>query len=179
MATMTTDRLVEDYVRRLEDAAEHLPEERRTELVLEIREHIDHALSETGAHDEVAIRNALERLGPPGEIVAAAEPPTPAPPSQRDRSTRLEYAALIALVVPVFGWVIGLVLVVLSRLWSGREKAVGIALGMLPLLLSVVAGTGSVVPSSGDYLALLTILLAGVPSALYLGWRLSARAAAR
>ena len=47
---------------------------RRAELIAEIREHIEAALREEDAASEVAVRNVLERLGPPEEIVEAAEP---------------------------------------------------------------------------------------------------------
>ena len=91
-----TNRLVQDYLRRLEQAAAPLPRSRRAELVAEIREHIDDALLEAGAADEVAVRNVLERLGPPEEIVAAAATPT----GPTGRAGRLEIGALIALAVP-------------------------------------------------------------------------------
>jgi uncharacterized membrane protein len=67
-----TDALVEDYLRRLDAAASTLPPDRRAELVSEIREHLQEALRHTGATDEVSVRNLLERLGPPEEIVAEA-----------------------------------------------------------------------------------------------------------
>jgi uncharacterized membrane protein len=49
-----------------------LPPPRRSELVAEIREHIDAALQDAGTRDEVAVRNVLERLGSPEEIAAEA-----------------------------------------------------------------------------------------------------------
>ena len=71
------------------------------------------------------MRNVLERLGPPEEIVAAAGP------VQR-RSGRLELAAMIALAIPFLGWFVGVVLVTASRAWTRREKAVAIGLVLLP-----------------------------------------------
>ena len=41
MDTMETDPLIEDYLRRLEHAAAHMQRTRRTELVAEIRGHIE------------------------------------------------------------------------------------------------------------------------------------------
>ena len=125
MIVMETDRLVDDYLRRLEAAAAHLQRSRRAELVAEIREHIEAALRQEDTANEVAVRNVLERLGPPEEIVEAAEPPPSESPA---RAGKLEIAALIALVVPFLGWILGAVLVVASRAWSGKEKAVGITL---------------------------------------------------
>lgn len=199
MITMETDRLIDDYLRRLEAAAAHLQRSRRAELVAEIREHIEAALREEDAANEVAVRNILERLGPPEEIVDATEP---APTEGSRDPGRLETAALIALVVPFVGWIIGIVLVLLSRAWSRREKIVGIGLALLPAILPFVflvaqsssrpassvpvpagSGGGPVTdPGSGDsglgileIFAIATYFLAGVPSAIYLGLRLRRR----
>lgn len=186
--------LVEEYLRRLEKAAGHLDRARRDELVAEIRDHIETALR--GEGDEASVRNVLERLGPPEGIVETPEP----------RVTRggLEVGALIALVIPFFGWLIGVVLVLGSRVWSGREKIVGVLLALLPALapLLLIAGSGesgtesvAVAPypwgrttmvlapvtpvgPEDEGLGLLEaatfafVFVAGVPSALYLGWRL-------
>ena len=71
-----TDRqqqLVDDYLRRLERAAYALPPDRRAELVLEIKGHIDEAMaSAPGQTDEAWTRTVLERLGTPEEIVLSA-----------------------------------------------------------------------------------------------------------
>lgn len=128
MNTAHTNRLVADYLRRLDQAATALPRARRAELVAEIREHVDDALIEAVAADEVAIRNVLERLGPPEEIAAAAGP------AQR-RPGWLELAAMIALAIPFLGWTVGIALVAASRAWTGREKAAGITLALLPAVL--------------------------------------------
>jgi hypothetical protein len=201
MISVETNRLVEDYLRRLEEAAAHLQPARRTELVAEIREHIDAALRAEDEADEVAVRNVLERLGPPEEIAEAAEPA----PEDEARVGKLEVTALIALVVPVLGWLVGIVLVLCSRAWSSREKLVGIALALLPVLVPLV---GLVAESEGvdvepvpvepgptpqpapgpnelpddatndadlgtvEVVVLLALFLAGLPSALYLGLRL-------
>jgi len=191
MTTVHTNKLVEDYLRRLEQAAAPLARARRAELVAEIREHIDDALLEAGAADEVAVRNVLERLGPPEEIVAAAGP------VQR-RAGRLELAAMIALAVPFVGWTVGVALVAASRTWHGREKVIGIALGLMPALIGLLVlmaaggGSESAVPgepvpvgtspeahsesSNGlgpiELFVLLGSFLAGPLAAVYLGTRL-------
>jgi hypothetical protein len=194
MITMDTDRLIDDYLHRLEAAAAHLQRSRRAELVAEIRGHIEAALREEDTANEVAVRNILERLGPPEEIVDATEPA----PSVISRDPgRLETAALIALVVPFVGWIVGVVLVVMSRAWSRRDKIIGLLLALLPAILPFLftfAGSSSggletgplpegggqaSDPSTGDsgvgilgILAIVLLFLAGVPSALFLGWRL-------
>lgn len=74
MAIMTVDPLVTDSLRRLEAAAATLPRHRREELLAEIREPVDSALLEAGQTDEVAVRNVLERLGPPALNAADSGP---------------------------------------------------------------------------------------------------------
>ena len=141
------------------------------ELIAEIREHIETALREEDAAGEVAVRNVLERLGPPEDIVEAAEPePTAAAPVRRGK---MEIAAVIVMAVPVLGWLVGIVVVLISQAWSNRDRGIGIALALLPLLavplggLAWPDGTGS-----EDVLLFLFFLVAGLPSAIYLGLRL-------
>jgi hypothetical protein len=188
MMNVATDRLVEVYLRRLETAAAHLQRARRAELVAEIREHIDAALRHEDAADEAAVRNVLERLGPPEEIVEAAEPAR----AEASGTGWLELTALIALLVPFVGWLVGSVLVLFSRAWSQRDKLIGGALLLLPIVLFGLAVTATS-PSGGEESvppghdrpvgvrevetaapggAELLIFVAGVPSALYLGWQL-------
>jgi hypothetical protein len=105
--------------------------------------------------------------------------------------------ALIALgvggVLPVVGWLVGVILVVASGAWTRRDKLVGLLLGVLPvvLLLAVLLvaadGNASTSPPMRDAAGIergngglgpleTTVLgfgvIAGVPSALYLAWRL-------
>ena len=164
------DPLVEDYLRRLERAAAALPGDRRTDLVEEIREHITAALESGAGQDEAAVRTVLDRLGGPEEIVAAARedvPPGwgtsyacawdggPVPPP---RGTGHELAAVLLLtagsLVPLVGWLAGVVLLWTSSLWRVREKLLGTlvvplgpggALLGLPLLL----GRGEVCTTTG------------------------------
>ena len=160
---------------------------RRAELVAEIRAHIDVALREDEATSEVDVRNVLERLGPPEDIVEAAGPPSSIAPAG---GGKLELAALVVLVVPFVGWLFGSILVLASSAWSRREKTIAVALALAPVLLPLLGLLGEDVSrpvdrrpvadadtpdqSSGLYeLAVLACLLvAGIPSALYLGWRL-------
>jgi uncharacterized membrane protein len=187
MTTMETDRLVDDYLSRLEEAAAHLQRSRRAELIAEIREHIQTALREEEAASEVAVRNVLERLGPPEEIVEAAEPPALA--AKSEPTGKLEIATIVALLIPFLGWVAGLVMLMLSRAWSGREKGLAVLLLLLPIVLPAIgltaesSGSGEGVPvgtpeepptttSNSEVGAFVLAFFAGVPAAVYLAWRL-------
>jgi hypothetical protein len=158
---MEADALVRDYLGRLEAAAWPLPADRRRELLVDVREHIESALTQAGRRDEVTARNVLERLGAPEEIVAAeteagGAPGVPAPvvAERHPRWGFLEVAALLfltlgAIFLPVVGPIIGLVLVWASQEWTTRQKWIAtiivVALTLLPvlLLLGVNAGSGT------------------------------------
>lgn len=143
MAQPTSDRIVTDYLKRLEAAAAPLAHDRRKELVAEIREHIEASLAESGARSDADVRNVLERLGSPEEIAGAAGVGGGGSSPTR-RAGPLEIAALLALLVPVAGWAIGGVLVVVSRAWSGVDKVVGLSvLLVVPLLFSIAVVTSS------------------------------------
>ncbi|HEY3871773.1 MAG TPA: DUF4190 domain-containing protein [Actinocrinis sp.] len=101
-----TDPLVDDYLRRLGSAASALPEHRRDELVSEIREHLQEALRQTPADDQAAVRNALERLGTPEEIAAAAVETEPH--DQGDAVFERTNALAVASVVSAVLWLAGI-----------------------------------------------------------------------
>ncbi len=94
MSAYDDDQLIADYVRRLETAGSALPPDRAAELVEEITAHIAEARS-AGA-DQVgsrsSVRNIIERLGDPTDIVQAAmdaapnDAPGSATPATADRT---------------------------------------------------------------------------------------------
>src|SRR4249920_3763147 len=103
---VTTDPLADDYLRRLDAAASALPAHRREELVSEIRGHLQEALRQAPAGDETAVRNMLERLGPPEEIAAAATDATP--PDQLAAPFRETNGSAIVSVVLGVLWLAGI-----------------------------------------------------------------------
>lgn len=119
----TAHPLVEGYLRSLDGAAKVLPRRERDELVAEIRAHLDEAVP-PGA-SEADVRNALDALGAPWDIVAAAG--GEAKPVRRGPR---EIFALILLVtggipLPIIGWFVGLGLLIWSPLWTTRQKWLG------------------------------------------------------
>lgn len=172
---MDTDILVRNYLGRLEAASAALPPTRRTELAAEVREHVDAALAEAGRADEVTVRNILERLGSPEEIVAAetgqARAPGGAAPvldrgmaEARSRWGAIEVSAVVLLVLAwparylpfgEFLWLalaaVGLVLVWVSRVWSTRRKVTStVCVIALYLFASLLMTPASVLCTTGN-----------------------------
>jgi hypothetical protein len=188
--TTKVDTLVDRYLTDLEAELRGLPADRRREILDEVAEHITAARATLDAETEAAIRTVLERLGDPADIAAearerfgvSAEPARPTP--------WLEVVALVLLVIPFLGWLLGVVLVWLSRLWTTRDKLIG-TLGGLSWM---VAGLGTLSMSAGGSTAvgsgplgptetsLLEVAVFVVPfllpiaAAIYLGIRLRAHA---
>lgn len=165
---MDADVLVQDYLDRLAAAAAVLPVNRRGELTAEVREHINAALAEAGRADEVTVRNIIERLGSPEEIVAseagqagmaggAAVAAAAGVPVTGSRWGAVEVSAVVliglawpALLLPPvlslwfgpFLWiafgVIGLVLVWASGVWTTRRKVTATTCVLSPYLLVIL-----------------------------------------
>ena len=126
MTIDTIHPLVAEYLKRLRRAAAQLPPDRRTELVAEIEAHLADAL-DPGVTDAEALR-VLRRLGPPEAIVAAEEPAAAAPARRQPRG-RKEWLAMVLLLfggfIAGFGWLVGVLLLWISRAWTVREKLIG------------------------------------------------------
>jgi hypothetical protein len=120
------DKLVEDYLKRLNRELRDLPRARRRELVDEIAEHISEGRADLEVEDEATIRTLLERLGTPEDIAADAHERF----GVRRRSGAIDVVALVlvligGVVIPVLGWLIGVVLLWVSEIWTTREKLIG------------------------------------------------------
>jgi hypothetical protein len=143
--TSKVDLLVDHYLKDLEAALRGLPAARRRELLGEVSQHITEARAALDAESEATIRMVLERLGDPADIAAEAHERFGVQAEPARRATPwLEVIALAFLVIPFVGWVVGVVLVWVSRLWTSRDKLVG-TLGGLSWL---AAGLGTVMQSS-------------------------------
>jgi uncharacterized membrane protein len=153
----TPDKLVERYLKHLEVELDDLPRDRRREIVDEIAGHIAEARSGLEHESEADVRNILEGLGDPTDIAEDArerfdvEPPWPAP-AQPFKPGALEIGALVllligGLLIPLFGWVIGVILLWISNAWNVRDKIIGTLFvpgGLaLPVFLLLFAATGS------------------------------------
>lgn len=145
------DRLADDYLRELQRELRDLPRGRQQELLQEIGDHIDAALAEGSRHGEADVRNVLERLGDPAEIAEEARGRFGV---RRTKPGVLEIGALIllpigGLLVPLLGWVVGVILLWSSRLWTTGQKLAGTLLFpgglLLPFYLFLFPGQGCTV----------------------------------
>ena len=129
----TTDHLdavVSDYLDRLDRAASSLPPERRAELVGEIAEHIAQARTASSAQGEAGLRDLLDRIGDPADIVAAArdddEPDRGRQPTYRPPRIWVEATAIglmtVGSFIPFLGWTAGAVLLWFSHRLRIVEK---------------------------------------------------------
>ncbi len=127
MTAAASDPAIERYLEELRRATQHLAPRRREELVEEIEAHIREALPPDAR--ETDVRDVLERLGDPRAI---AEEEGRRLGIERPRAGAHEWLAVIFLlvgglvpIVPVVGWLVGLVLLWASRVWTTREKLIG------------------------------------------------------
>lgn len=123
----TKNRVVDDYLDRLDKELRGLPRARRRELVEQIREHIEEERSQYDIESEAELRNMLDRLGEPADIAAEARyrfGVRPAKGGWRETAT-LILLPIGGIVIPFLGWVIGVVLLWASDVWSTRQKLIG------------------------------------------------------
>lgn len=114
------DRLVAEYLERLTRARQDLPCDRRDSIIEDIREHIRTARAGMASEDEAQIRQLLEDLGSPQAIRAEAGLP---PHSRAGRGDILApWLLLLGGFVFVVGWLVGVVLLWNSSIWSTRDK---------------------------------------------------------
>jgi hypothetical protein len=193
--TTTADTLVDNYLRDLQAELRDLPAPRQREILAEVSEHITEARATLDADTEAAIRTVLERLGDPADIAAEARERFGVQrPPVRPATPWLEVIALVLLVIPFVGWVVGVVLVWLSRLWTTRDKLIGTlggmswvpaGLGTLSISAQGPRPVGSSAPLGPTEASLLEVVLFVLPfvlpiaAAIYLGIRLRGRTAAR
>ncbi|MBE3088199.1 MAG: hypothetical protein IMZ71_03675 [Chloroflexi bacterium] len=123
MSDSSLQPLVRDYLKRLKKAARRIPRARRKELVEEIESHLSEALPADASEAEAL--NVLERLGEPAEIVAEAG----AGQAPATRAGLHEWLTIPLLLIGGFiviiGWLVGVVLLWTSRVWTLRDKLIG------------------------------------------------------
>jgi uncharacterized membrane protein len=128
MTAPHADQLIDGYLARLRVAAADLPPSVRDELIEDMRAHIAEARSRERQETDATILNILDRLGEPDVVVSEArdrrDPSSPGRPDPL-RPGILEIAALVLL---LFLWPAGVILLWLSPAWNVRDKVIGTVL---------------------------------------------------
>ncbi|MFF0415645.1 hypothetical protein ACFYUY_35105 [Kitasatospora sp. NPDC004745] len=148
-----------------------LPEERRRELLADLREHVEISLSECDPADEAAVRRVLEQLGSPRAIADAAldeEGRARPEPESAGRTTRTLILAVLPMplvLIPALGPPLALAAAVIaatrvwrSPQWTRREKRQAALLLLSPALITPLAA--AVLAVSGPGLTPVGVLLA-------------------
>ena len=215
MTRTAADTLREDYLARLDEAMRGLPHGVATDIRAGV-------LEELQGLDAAATAARIAQLGDPGVIVRGAQdempsatpsaPAAPAaavdaprPPATSTRGFAITAALALGFggfLVPVVGWIVGVVLVSLSALWKTGEKVVAIVVpfaitGLSFLVVTTLTGfsaeagggtsSGTATPPavggdnplmpgiSGWHLLILLGFLLIPASGLWLLWRLRGR----
>ncbi len=173
--------IVDGYMARLEVALLGAPPTRRAELMEDVRAHIADARAALEHETDDALLSALDRLGEPADIAREA--------TERDDTVaprvRWGWVELAGLLLTIVLWPAGAILVLLSPVWTQREKIIAIAIGAIafvigfplfaPLMGLVI---GPLIAGLGAPLAPMLIGSLGalpIVAAAYLAWRLRSR----
>lgn len=128
MRTETQHPLVTRYLKDLERALRDVPAEDRHEIVADIKEHIAEAAADRGDEmTENELRRMLEQVGHPEAIAEEARERFGV---TRRRGGAMEGIAVVSLLfggllIPILGWVLGVILLWASSVWTTREKIIG------------------------------------------------------
>ena len=152
------NRAVKNYLQRLDRALSDLPADRRREIVAEIEAHIAAETARmTDEPSDAKVMDLLDRIGEPEAIAADARETTGVKPAAAP-GRALEITALILLLVgglllPVIGWIVGVILLWASSAWTTRDKLIGTLIvpgGLaLPFALGFLNTSASVCVSEG------------------------------
>jgi hypothetical protein len=125
--------IIDGYLARLEVELADLPATRRGELLDDVRAHIAEARAALGEESDVGLLNIMDRLGDPAVVAAEARERLGIPAF---RPGLLEIGGLVLFILPLpWLWLIGAALIWRSSAWTRREKLIGTAAPLVPLVL--------------------------------------------
>ena len=188
------------YLRDLERALRDLPSARRREIVEAIREHIQEASVLSVEPDDAHVRTVLDQVGDPETIADEARQRFGITQSKAGTMEAIAIALLLVggLILPAVGWVLGAVLLCVSRVWTPRDKLIGtlifpggLALPVFLFLLSPIGVTSCITELDGagsgtctsqplasqpwGVVLMVVMTLSPVATAIYLGRRAFSR----
>jgi len=124
MSAPHADKLVNEYLGRLDSALAGVPKGRRDEILDEISNHIAEERSRLSDESDTDVLNILDRVGDPAEVAGAArdengDARVPEP------SRRIGAVEILAMVLTPFIWPAGVILLWISPAWKTRDKLIG------------------------------------------------------
>ncbi len=144
MSTSTLHPLATAYLQQVRREGRDLPGDRLAELLIDLEGHLSAAIP-ADASDEDA-REVLDRLGDPGEIIAAERPESIGPAERRGtREWAAVFLLLFGFIAAGVGWVVGVVLLWRSRAWTTTDKLIGTLVlpgGLLATVLLLLLALG-------------------------------------
>ena len=158
MTALTMHPAVDRYLNELDRCAAALPRPQRDELVADVRQHLAAGLPATAT--EADVRNLLDRLGTPHDIVQAASGDAgPSKPPSNAATITFTVAAVFLLVVPFLALPLGVTAAVLGFRARTRNRRLGYPTG-IPTACAII-GTIAAVVAMFVLLLLLMLLPAG------------------
>ena len=118
----TNQELIADYLTAVRDATRSLPVGKRETIIGDLEAHSADA-------GEAEVRTVLDRLGSPASIAAEAGADDAPIVDKKEPSRVQEIFGLIglsvgSLFIPIIGWVVGVVLIWMSPVWSTTRMPV-------------------------------------------------------
>jgi hypothetical protein len=161
MSAPTRHPMIEAYLDDLRQAAARLPRSQRAELVAEIAAHVEAGLP--SAPTDAEVRNLLDDLGHPDDIVEAAAGPAPSPGAAGAPDWLplvLGVAGLATMPLPFLGLPLGIAAIVTGVMARRRARSLGHPRGMATA--GLILGISAVVLPVAVFLSLFGVSTGGV-----------------
>lgn len=145
MSTSQSERMIRQYLDRVAGELHDLPATERSEILSDLRAHIDEAVGDPATASEADVRNVLERLGDPVELARESrerrsdEASDRSPGVYRRVKTGPGALEVVAIVLTALFWPIGVILAWLSPRWLHRDKVIATIVPFVSLLLMIAA----------------------------------------
>lgn len=179
----STDTLITDYIERLRRATADLPAGTRAELVDDITAHLADTVGEHP--DEAHVRQVIDELGRPEAIADAARAESGGAPARGNSGLTYDVSTVLVLllggfVVPVLGWVGGVVMLWNGPRWTTRDRWLGTFVWPMTIVVAaagLLAGhnAGSNTAWGAAFLAAVVVVVVGFPTAFVLLLRRAGR----
>jgi uncharacterized membrane protein len=173
--------IIEGYLARLDLLLRESDPLRRRELVEDVRAHIVEARAGLAEETDADLLAICDRVGDPADL-ARELGPAGAVGTPRSQPYVWSWLEIAAIALTVMAWPVGAILVLLSRVWTRREKVIATAIGAVTFAMGFPLSApfigpilGTIVPSLGGAAPIFVGTLGTLPlvAAAYLAYRLT------